>query len=303
MANVYTTAKLLTDMKRAGHVPPSQTPFLPADLLAMGDYELQTALLRQILSVRENFYLTYEDFDLNGTSVYEIPTRAIGGALAEVHIVNESAILKVGRTELGDQFSTLSSPTGYYSFYLKGNSVVILPAPSGGVIRLWYYRIPNQMIVTTSAAQITAINSNVLTCTSVPSGITTSVACDIIQDQPHFNTLDMDATPTAVTSTTITFTSVPSTVSVGDWVAPAGQTPVPQIPVEFRPLLIQRVAVKYYEIQGYMEKMKAAQMKLEAMEKDLFMLINPRVVEEPKNIVADYNLIGGYRRSSTWLAT
>ena len=202
-----------------------------------------------------------------------------------------------------NSFSSVTSPFGYWSFYLQGNQFVLKPIPTTGSVRVWFYQRPNNLILTSSAAQITSIAGNVLTVTSVPSSITTSVTCDIISDQPHFNTLLQDFLPTATSSTSITFSSVPSTVLVNNWVSPSGQSPIIQLPVEFKPLLIQRVVVKYYEIQGYLDKMGAAQKKLEMIEKDLFELINPRVSESPKRIVPDSNIIGGYRRWRAWRAT
>lgn len=302
-ANRYTTTELLSDIRRKGHIPSNQTPFLDADLLAIADQDLQTSLLRQILSARENYFLVPYDQAITSDSSYLIPPRSIGGGLSAVQILVGTTIYSVSRSEISEQFSTITSPTGFYAFYLQGNSFVLRPNPTTGTIRSWYYLRPNTMVTIASAAQITGIAGNVLTFSSLPATVTTTSALDIIKDQPGFDLLVMDSTPTAVTTTTVTLSSVPSTVVVGDWVALAGQTPVPQIPVEFRPLLVQRVVVKYYEIQGYIDKMKAAQAKLEEMTRDVFELINPRVTEAPKRIVADSSLIGGSSQWRKWRAT
>lgn len=302
-ANAYTTTELLADIRRKGHIPTSQTPFLDADLLALADSELQTGILRQILSVKENYYLTYADYAVTSDNTYTIPTRAIGQALANVEIISGTSIYQCARTERRSQFATDSSPCGTYAFYLQGNSVVLLPSPGTGTIRLWYYQRPNVLVVVADAAQVSSIASPVVTCVSLPTTFSTNNACDFIKDQPGFDWISIDKTPTIVSSPALTFSSVSSSLAAGDWVALAGQTPVPQIPVEFRPLLAQRVVVKYYEIQGYNDKMDRAQKKLEAMEKDVFMLINPRVAEAPKRLVADSGVIGGYSQWRRWRAT
>lgn len=305
-ANRYTTTQLLAAIRRTGHIPVSQTPFEDDDILQIADQELQTGLLRQILSVRENFYLTYLDTAVNATGIYNIPLRAIGGALAEIQLLNGNIVTPIVRSEVHDQFSTNASPNGVYSFYLKANQVVILPIPTTGSIRLWYYQRPNELVPTDECSQISAISSGTLTVDqTATTSITTATPCDLIKDQPFFDSLATEITPSSVGATSIVFSSsdVPTTLSVGDWVALAGKTPVPQIPVEFRPLLVQRVVVKYYEIQGYLDKMKAAQKKLEDMEKDTFMLINPRVVEEPKTISPSCDLIGGYSNWRRWLVS
>lgn len=295
-ANRYTTTEFINSVKRRAHVPSNQTPFDNDGILALANEEQEAGIVSQILSARENYYATYTDLPLNSENIYAIPTRAIGGALSDVQIVNGTAILPVSRSEINDQFSTVTSPTGGYAFMLVGNSVQILPNPVAGVVRLWHYRAPNQLVQTSEAAQITAIAGNVLTFSTIPSTITTSSPCDLIKDQPGFEWLGIDLTPVNVTATTIEFASVPATTAVGDWVALAGQTPVPQIPKEFRTLLVQRTTIKYYEAQGYFDKMKVAQNKLEELEKEVMDLINPRVAEVPKRIVSPFGVIGKSRR-------
>ena len=302
-ANRYTTTELLADIRRKGHIPPNQTPFQDADLLAMADFELQTSILSQIRSCRENYFLTYTDFSISSDSNYKIPLRAIGSALSAVQLVVGTTIYQIDRVEISQQFSTLTSPNGFYSFYIQGNSVVVLPSPTTGTIRLWFYTRPNTLISPTAAAQVSSVSGNVITCLSVPTTFTTGTPLDIIKDQPGFEALLLDTRPTLIAGVAVTIPGTPTTTIEGDWVALAGQTPVPQIPVEFRPLLIQRVVVKYYESQGYLDKMKAAQAKLVEMQQDILQLINPRVAEAPKRVVADSGLIGGYSRSMKYRAT
>lgn len=310
-ANRYTCTEFLASVRRKGHIPTSQTTFLDADLLALANDELEVAVLPQIASTREGFYKTYTDNVITSTNIYDIPSRAIGAALTDVQIVNGTGIFQVNRSEENEQFSTVSSPSGDYSFKIQGNQVAILPIVTAGVIRLWHLRAPNLMIVVTSAAQVTAINqtTGVLTFASLPSTFLVSSSYDCIADQPHFNWRFIDTVPTAISSTTLTFSSLPtdlygnSAIVVGDWIALAGQTPIPQVPREFSPLLVQRTVIKYYEAQNYKDKAALAEKKLTDMEKALFNLINPRVSNSPKRIVSDSNVIGGYRSWRAWRAT
>lgn len=310
-ANRYTTTEFLASVRRKGHIPSSQTPFQDSDLLALADDEIAIALMSQVRTVREGFYKTYVDLPLNNSGLYDIPSEAIGGALDDVWILNGTQIFTVGRMESNEQFSMVSSPTGYWAFELIGNQIQIKPVPQVGVIRLWHMRRPNKLCTVASAAQITAIDTvgNVLTFSSLPSTFSTSSPLDCIQDQPHFNWNFIASTPTMVTSTTLTFSSLPVNqygvcpISVGDWVALSGQSPVPQILAEFTPLLVQRTIMTYYEIQDYAEKLGLAKAKLEEIEKKIFELFNPRVSNEPKRIVPDANVIGGYRRWRAWRAT
>ncbi len=302
-ANSYTTTQLITSIRNKGNIPTSQTPFTDSDLLLLADDELDTALLRQLLSVRENYYLTYEDYEIADDGIYELPSRCIADAVANVQLLNGTTVTNIDRSEVSQQFATNESPSGFYSFFFMGSAINLQPNPTTGYVRIWYYLRPNTMVLTSEAAQVTVISGNTLTFDTIPTTITTGTPCDFIKDQPHFNTLSFDETPTVVTSTQITFASVPDDLVVGDWICLAGQTCVPQIPVEFRPLLVQRVVVKYNEIQGYLDKMKASQAKLDAMEKDLLQLINPRASGSPKRVVPNQNLTGGTWQWRAWRAT
>jgi hypothetical protein len=213
----------------------------------------------------------------------------------------------MSRTEIGEQFSTNTSPHGGYEFYFMGNSIVLPQIPTTGSVRQWHYRRPNALVATSACAQVTNIASNVVTCTTVPTTFTTSYTYDFIKNTPHFDWLAIDQSISAVvtgSSGTITFSSTPpSTLAIGDWVCLSEQAPIPQIPVECMPLLEQRCVVKIQEIQGYFEKAKISQAKLEEMEKDVFGIISPRAWEEPKRIIPDPALIGGQKYFKKFLTT
>ena len=140
------------------------------------------------------------------------------------------------------------------------------------------------MVITSAAAQITAINSNVYTVSSFPSTMLVGTSCDFCGDQPPFNLLAEAQAITNISGTDLTFTAAITGVAVGDWIALNGQTPVPQIPVEYRLLLAQRVVCKIYELQGYLQKLQAAQMKLKEYEDATITLITPRIKSQTKII-------------------
>jgi len=313
-ANRYTTTELLTSIHLKGHIPPSQTPFDDAGLLSLADDELGTPIMSLVRSIRENFYLKYQDFELNSENLYDIPTRALGGALQDVQIVNGVNVIPVGRTETNEQFATNTSPTGNYAFMLLDDKIKILPVVTAGTIRLWYMRRPNKLVATSACAQVTDIDLGTNTLTfatgTIPSTFTTEAPLDCIKDQPHFGWRFVDYYPIAIGATTVQFDSLPlnaygdSEIEIGDWLALAGTTPVPQMIAEFWPLLVQRTVCKYYEIQGYKDKQEKAQKSLEELERKILELLNPRVSSEPKRIVPDSNIIGGYStRWRAWRAT
>lgn len=297
--NSYTTTTLVSNVQLVAHVPLSNSTFTSSEIITLGDRELQTAIISQIVSTREGYYLSYTDYAVNATGLFTIPPQSIGGALDSVQIVIDPSIIPVNRVEHSEQFSTLAPAATTYSYFMKANAVNILPIPTTGVVRLWFLRRPNALVATSAAGAISVINSNVLTVTSLPSTFTVGASVNLCQDQPPFDVLT-ETTITAISGTDVTLSAVSSSLAVGDWLCLGNQTPVPQVPVEFRPLLEQRVVVKIYELQGYIEKMKAAAAMLESMEKALFKLITPRVATQTK-IINPQN--GGFTKSNSRYAS
>lgn len=283
-ANIYTTSRLIDDIKLMGHVPISQNTFDEEKLLRLATLEIQTPIAAQILSTRGGYYLGYLDIppDAANDGIYQIPAGSVCGAIMNIELVVNSSIIPVNIIEESEQLSTISPTSTSYGAFLRGNYFQILPIPPVGMCRVWFTKRTSDLIQTIHAAQVTGIASNVISVSSVPDTIAVNSLVDACGDQPPFNLLGEALTVTGISGTDITLSSAVSGLSLGDWLAPNGQTPVPQIPVEFRILTAQRVVCKIYELQGYLEKLKAAEAKLEKYEKNTFSLITPRVKNNTK---------------------
>lgn len=306
MPSYTTDNELIPQVQRLAHIPLSNVTFQPVDICAFGDGECRTALLRQILSVRESYYLTNIDIPVNSTGVYAIPYRAIAGRLHDVQMVVGTLVYQLARIEPKDMTNTINPPTNTYAFWFSGNNIVTLPILPAGVVRFWHYVRPSNLVSSTTCAQVTAINlaANTVTVSALPTNYVVNTLIDFTQDQPPFGLLEYDVAITNVASNVLTFGSglVPPTLAVGDWICLAGTTPVPQIPLEFHPLLAQRISVKILESQGYTQKMQAAQAKLMEMEKDVMSIINPRDEGNPKKITPNRGLVrpGPNRGGGFW---
>ncbi len=298
--NSYTTTDLVNNVQLVGHVPLSNATFTASQIITLANRELQTALIKQILSTRGGYYLSSQDYSTNASSVdFDIPQNAIAGAISSIQIIVDPSIIPVNLIEQSEQFSTIAPTSTTYGAFIKANTIEILPAPSVGTVRVWYLRRPNALVATTAAAQVTAIVGNVISVSSLPSTMAVNTVCDLCQDQPTFNVLS-SPTITNISTLDITLSAVPSTLAVGDWLCLQNQTPVPQIPVEYRPLLEQRVVVKIYELQGYLPKMQAAAKVLEQMEMDTLALVTPRVQNQTK-IINPQN--GGVKNNNSRFAS
>lgn len=300
--NSYTTTDLINNVLLVGHVPISNSTFTAPQIITLADRELQTALIAQILSTRGGYYLTYQDYATDGNNnltQFAIPSQAIGGALASVQIIISPSIIPVNQIDQSEQFSEIAPTSTTYGYFIQANTVNILPAPTTGSVRLWFLRRPNALVATSAAAQITAIASNVVTVSSLPATFAVDTLCNLCQDQPTFNVLSAP-TITGISGLDVTLDAAPDTLSAGDWLCLENQTPVPQVPVEYRPLLEQRVVVKIYELQGYLDKMRAAMEVLKQMEMDTLKIITPRVQNQTK-IINPQN--GGVKNNNSRFAS
>lgn len=286
MPSYTTDNELVPQVQRLAHIPLSNVTFLPTDICAFGDNECRTALLRQILSVRESYYLTYIDIPVNASGIYHIPSRAIGQRVHDIQMVVGTIVYQLARIEPKDMVNTINPPTNTYAFWLQGNDIVTLPILNSGVVRIWHYVRPSLLVAQATCCQVTVITATTVTVAAVPTTYTTGTVIDFTQDQPPFNLLSYDVPILNAASTVFTFGAglIPVDLAVGDWVCLSGTTPVPQLPLEFHSLLAQRISVKVLESQGYLEKMKAAQAKLKEMETDIMSIINPRDEGNAKKI-------------------
>ena len=91
---------------------------------------------------------------------------------------------------------------------------------------------------------------------------------------------------------TISGLSDTSDYAVGDYVALANQSPVPQLPDEWMMLLRFYTLRRIQIAAGYMQDAGATQMLIQEKEQDLISLISPRLDGQP-NIIPANEIFGG----------
>lgn len=287
----YTTTELLASVRQRAQIPTSQTTFTDAKLLRIATEEMRSMLVPFIMSVREEYFVTYKDYTITASqSAYRIPERAIGGKLRDAVMVDSSGTI-YELTRIPSQRRANSNTGTPNSFYIEGNYVCLYPTPAVTVntLRLYYYQRPGELIATSAAAACTGLSSTVVTSGAVPSTMSTSTPLDFIRNGPGFETLAIDKTPSGKTGTTLTFaaSTIPSEFAVGDYVCLAGQSPIPQIPYELHTILYQRTAIKVLEAIGDDAGLKRAREQLKEMENYQVQLISNRVDTKPKVIFGE----------------
>jgi hypothetical protein len=78
----------------------------------------------------------------------------------------------------------------------------------------------------------------------------------------------------------------PSELAVGDYIALADESPIPQIPVEWFSYLALLTAVQTLESLGDSDAAQLVAQRLQKIEKNALSLISPRIKRKSKAIIA-----------------
>lgn len=294
------TDQLLDDVRTGAMVPASsELTFTDADLLRLADREMQAGIVPLVMGCHEEFFVTHEDFQINAgaqRNVIRIPSRAIGGKVRDVALVDAGDIVRrIPHLSLDD----LEDVAG--GFYVEGNSVVLYSTSGSwqtSTARLFYCRRPSRLVPSSAVGVISAFDpaTRVVSVGTLPATFTSSTPLDLVMAKPGYECLGVDRSATVTTSLTFA-EDLPADLAVGDYVTLAGESPVPQIPTELHPALAQRVIVKVLEAVGDQAGMERAQAKLSEIEAAALKLIVPRVDGATKKI---RNMGSPFRRRRRW---
>ncbi len=272
-------------------IPSTDEAYSSSDFLALANEEMQSYVVPLLMSVREEYFVWSEDITFSSSGRRRVSTRAIGTKLRDVLVSADSVdFYDIPRIEPEYAHEYESGATGTpVAFYMQGNHVYFVPSTSYvGSMRLKWFMRPGYLVLPTdtSVSVISAINTSTNTLTtSAAHNFTTSSTVDLVRSQPHFGTHQIDrALSAAAGSSLTTTTSLPSELVVGDYVVSAGNSPVPQIPVEFHALLAQRTAAKVLEAMGNPAAGNAFTIA-DRMEKRLLTTVADRTEGSPRIIV------------------
>jgi hypothetical protein len=279
------TTELTTALKLHGSFPTSNDLFSSDDFLSLLNHQMLAEIVPMMLKVNEEFFLQYKDFTITNGGLYRIPTRAIGTVIRDLKIVdasnNQTPVVRLFEEDRG------SGASGYY---LNRNSVELSTDYTSNTLRMKYFARPGKLVATTSCAQITVIAGTTITVSSTPSTMITGTVIDFVQNTNPYDLLDYDIAIATVSGTTLTFAAVPSGLLVGDWICIATEAPVPMVPEEMHPVLIQSALCKTLSSK----KDKAYKDELDTLmrvKEDAINMLDPRV-QNNSNKVRSGKLLG-----------
>jgi hypothetical protein len=304
----YLVEDLLNSTKLRSFAPISQATLEDDDLIAMANEEMSVKIIPDLISVREDFFSMTEDASLIiRTSHYPIPSRAIGNALKELFYVDSNGNLSplnyVDSSRRSDYELTGSTPEAYT---FEGDEVVIFPTPeaSQGSLRFLFAGRPNMLIATESCAKISLVTAGVSTVvfdvdTDLSASLSTSSYVDIVSLKSPFKLWSYRALIQAISATQITLllTDVQDQAGfnvepqVGDYICPTGFSNIPQLPIEWHPVLSQMVSVRIMASLGDVNKKAVEEQELERLRSNVLKLVKNRVEAAPKKVSKRNSLV------------
>ena len=305
----YIADTLVTNLRRAGKLPPHDQAATAAALLDKLNTEQRLYLTRVLQSVREQYRQAY--YDITTTAAlkrYAIPARAVAAGIVAVAKINSDA----SRTPLNFfsdyRVQESNTPTAG-DCYLEGNELVLFQDPGAITLRVTYNRRLSELVLEASARAITAINTGTKTITvaASPSTFTSRTTMDLIKGTPHFDTygIDLACSSIGASATSIVFTAtLPTSLAVGDYVALPGESPVCNAPWEMHDLLVHKAAHAWLLERGdpragSVAKLLWGEDGKGGMEADALSLLTPRVQTDSKPLI-NFNAPGWSRWRGRW---
>ena len=286
---------LLTNLKARCAIPPAQVAVTDTSLLNMATEEMIAYICPLFDQVNEEFFTTSLDTPVvSGTAGYDMPTRAMSGALRVLKWVDQNGVeapQPIPRIEIPDIGRYVSLSSAYpLGFYFTATQVVALPTPTvtgtlsplASCLRMYYSRRPGSLVTGagTAVCVVTGITDTVITAASVnTTNFAVNATVDIISSAAPFKMRVMDGIITASNATTITIGAGGLTaagVAIGDYVTLSQTSYVPQIPLEWHSLLELRVATRAFGALGDYKGRQEAAAAAKEMEKRLMAQAAPR---------------------------
>jgi hypothetical protein len=264
-----------------------------AKILAIATEEQEAVLVPEIIKVQGGHLMAYADTTLSSSTIrYRLPERAIRPE--RVLVVNSSGDM-VGRLRLasGDMVDEVLAgfmPRGdAIGYWVPENNHAVVALrdsllQSGYSLRIFYRRQPNTLIATASAWDIEGVgDAPIYTFGEIntgdsPADPTVGPEYDIIRGVQPFEAVHEDETLATVNGGTLelTFTTDPGGLQVGDFLAPAGYTPVPQLPVAFHAVLAAFTTARVLREMGNTRAADLAQLAADRKLQSALTTITPR---------------------------
>lgn len=302
---LQTSDDLLTHFKRDSYIPSSQGNYTDPQLLAVADLCILKDVFPLLKRLGHGWYLDYVDTTfIASTRLYQLPRYAMAGIVHSIELVDANGvkIADIAPTTRLQADLHESNSTGTPShFELMHNKIRLNRTPSTGDItnyrmRVWFYRRPGRLVLTSSAGKVLTVVGTTITYTAaIPSGFTATSSHDFYRGESPFDRTAENVVSRGVGVDTQLFLSAPAALlDVDDYVCLRDETVFPDCPIELYPFLIDlmdaRLARAKGDAQAYALATKEA---VAGMQNAIASAPGDRVKVPTKLSLAKSGLLGG----------
>lgn len=285
------TTAFVNAVRRQGSIP---TTLSSADILAIGDEEIQGRFIPLLESLRQNYFVREMTVSPDARGRVALPMRAIGAGLRSVQIALGSGWVSLPLRDLAeaDYVGGGASPEAYA---VDGGSIILLPTGSAGSLRIRYAARPGKMVLDTDPLLARAITSVVAgpTTTAITCAFTGSASMsDIISAGPAHQHKAIAANPTGVQPSFVFLNSeLIEQPIAGDYMAGFDTSPFVPLPEELFAALVHATAADILLSYGYLEEAGAQEKQADKITDRARLYLLPRNEGNPQTVK------GGLRRA------
>lgn len=274
-----TLTDIITSIQVLGSFP-SDNYFSNSEYRTIINDAFKTHITPLLMRLNEEYFVVSERVAITSKRKYPIPRRAIGSKLRDVKVVtgsnNFSHLKRLYEEDRGQARS---------GYYIAKNSIELSSDITSGSLELTYFLRPSNLVSTSECATIVSIDeeNNKVVVESLPSTFLVGKACDFVQADSPYDLMDFNLTLVSINGLELEFESVPDDLEVGDYLCLAKTSPVPNVPEELIPVLVQAALVQCLASK----KDKAVEYEiavLDRMKEDVVNLLDPRVESNDSKI-------------------
>ena len=302
---------ILTSVKRAVSVPASQPLLTDADILALADEIVSSRVVSLIESFDTEFFLRRNVFPIvGGQDLYDIPYRGMARGLRDLVVTDNSGNKRSLPLIALEDLPFYINSTSVAGFLFQGDQIKLVPGvpqfPASISLEMWWRLPPSKLMTVSTAGVVTNISYaqagfDLVTLSSIPAYCVTGTEIDFVKKKSGSSVLEFDKVIQSINGNTLSFLEgeVPTTLSIGDYVCPPGQSPVlNQIPNEAIGLIRSHTTYRILMAIGdYDAANLVNRQDIPAEEKDFKSIMSPRIDGEPVIVINRRSLVRGNKFS------
>lgn len=319
-ATTWTSAQVLSDVRRKASLPTTSTDWTDAVLLREATDVLWSFTAWALSQAGEGRMLASLDRPVTGAlsgaygqREWTMPPLAVAGTIDSVSWTDANGYNQYRLTRLDNgEESTWTDPvsTGSPATYtLVGDRIRIYPLPNtGGTLRFTYQRRHPELVVDAVAQvgtvlSVAAASSTTTTITESAgiTGLALGDPIDVLRASHPYTPIITSAEVTALpTGTTITIDQPVALFTgndiVGARVVRAGQSPYVSLPVELRTCFVEKVTANVLRILGDLQGMQASEAAAMMELSRVMQLLSPRAKRDKPYAINPYSHLRGALR-------